>query len=151
MSSMGKRWLPSSLSADALMDGLLMLCLLPINIFCGFLAWIGYNNEPGDYFAIAVFYWPPLLLLLIAILLLGRPASKWMLIPLGTLAAWEVVMLLLVILSLLEGPDLGTGSYTPSAEDFRTARIFLCSCLLAQGLKLALLGWNMRRAKASGR
>lgn len=41
---------------------------------------------------------------------------------------------------LVEGPDLGTGSYTPSQADLQFAISMLLLTALIQGVKLSLIG-----------
>lgn len=122
-----------------------LLLQLAFALVCSFWGWAGYNHAPEDFLAIAFFQLLPLLPLGLLLWLSWGLVSRLLLLPLGLLLGWELLMLGFAGLYLLAGPDLGTGSYSPSPTDYRFAWAMLGVTLLAQLGKLALLSWRWRQ------
>lgn len=122
----------------------MLLLQLPFALSCSFWGWAGYNHAPEDFLNIAIFHVLPLFPLGLILWLSRQQASHCLLPPLGLLLGWELLMFGFLGLYMLAGPDLGTGSYTPSPSDYRFAWAMLLVSLAAQLSKLTLLSWRLQ-------
>ena len=127
-----------------ILTALLLLGLLPVELFCFWGAWGGYTRDVDDFLTLSILHWPLVPLLWLMMLRLRKHRTTALSVPILLLAICEGVMFMFLFSAMLGAHEIVRGLVGNAEGAVLSARLCLAFAMLAQVFKL----WTLVRAAA---